>query len=225
MPPSIFAGTPGGGCCGGGYGNGGGGPADRISCRLFAFNDPPSLEILRSLLRDSGRLSNSSSNALRSSGVPRPLPLGVWSVDDACESCLSPLNAPRIVCVVVWRRRRGFMGGTGGVCMPLFRLAPGGRPMVGTLEVEETKVGSEIRVLLTGRLGRTVCPGARWGTTWLAAAAKVGAGGEVGSGVISYRGGVALAEYGGAMGEGLGDVPIMAAGGGGRFCGGGGKSK
>lgn len=112
------------------------------------------------------------------------------------------------------------MGGTAGAwtgdeacSLPLLRFAPGGSPTVGTLDVHETKVGSEIRVLLMGRLARPMWPGARWGTTWLAAAAKVGAGGEVGSGVISCRGGVALAEYG-AMGDGRGeDVPIIAGGG------------
>lgn len=90
------------------------------------------------------------------------------------------------------------MGGTGGVVvvsMPLVRDAPAGRPTVGTLDVQETRVGSEICTLLTVRFWRPVWPGARWGTTtWPAAAAKVGAGGEVGSGEISYRGGVALAE-------------------------------
>lgn len=112
------------------------------------------------------------------------------------------------------------MGGTAGACtgdgacsLPLLRFAPGGSPTVGTLEVLETKVGSEIRVLLTARLVRPVWPGARWGMTWLAAAANVGAGGEFGSGEISCRGGVALAEYG-AMGDGRGEeAPIIAGGG------------
>lgn len=119
------------------------------------------------------------------------------------------------------------MGGTGGVSMPLLRLAPGGRPIVGTLDVHESRVGSEICSLLIGRFCRPVCPGARWGTTWLAAAAKVGAGGDEGEGVRS-RGGVALAEYG-AIGEGRGAFPIMAGLGpgmrGGWCCGGGGRSK
>lgn len=92
--------------------------------------------------------------------------------------------------------------------MPLLRLAPGGSPIVGTLDVHESRVGSEICSLLIGRFCRPVCPGARWGTTWLAAAAKVGAGGDDGEGLRS-RGGVVLAEYG-AMGDGLGAFPIIA---------------
>lgn len=104
--------------------------------------------------------------------------------------------------------------------MPLLRLAPGGSPTVGTLEVHDTSVGSEMSVLFTGRFEGPVWPGARCGTTWLAAAAKVGAGGDVGSGEISYSGGVALAEYG-AIGDGRGDVPIA----GGGPVGGGMRSK
>lgn len=92
--------------------------------------------------------------------------------------------------------------------MPLLRLAPGGRPTSGTLDVEETKVGSEILVLSIVFLCRLALPGALCGTVWFPAALIVMAGAGDGSGEISYKGGVALAEYGGAMGDGLGETPI-----------------
>lgn len=74
----------------------------------------------------------------------------------------SPLIAPRIVCVVVVRLRRGFIGGMGGVLgMPLLRLAPGGNETMGTLEVLDTNMGSEICALDTCLFGRPLPPGTR----------------------------------------------------------------
>lgn len=84
----------------------------------------------------------------------------------ATVSCLSErLKAPRMVWVVVPRRRRGLIGGTGMLGMvgenwdfsgegslPFERDAPGGRPTVLTEEVEERRVGSEMRFLFTERL-------------------------------------------------------------------------
>ena len=51
--------------------------------------------------------------------------------------------------MVVCRLLLGFIGGIGGVGAPLARLAPAGNPMVGTFDVVETKVGSDIWDLST----------------------------------------------------------------------------
>lgn len=197
MPPSIGI----RGWCGVGAGDA---LAD-IVCRTLTaeFMSPPSLEILRRRLRgrDRDRDRSSSSNVLCSSGSP-------WSgcgTGMGLESCESCLKAPRMVWVVVCRRRRGFIGGRGGVSMPLLRLAPGGRPTVGTFDVQEMKVGSEILVLSMERFWRVVCPVARWGrdcACWIAAAVAAE------SPAMSYNGGVALAEKGGAAGDGRG-APIL----------------
>lgn len=158
MPPSIGIR---GWCC-----VGAGDALVDIVCRALPaeFMSPPSLEILRKRLRgrDRDRDRSSSTNVLCSSGSS-------WSGFEtgmgleSCESCLSFLKAPRMVWVVVCRRRRGFIGGRGGVSMPLLRLAPGGRPTVGTFDVQEMNVGSEILVLSIERFWRPVCTAARWG--------------------------------------------------------------
>jgi hypothetical protein len=97
------------------------------------------------------------------------------------------------------------MGGRGGVSMPLLRLAPAGSPTVGTLEVQEMKVGSEIRALSIRRFWRAPCPAACWGKV-CACCGRAGVAEE--SPLISWRGGVAFAEKGGAAGDGRGANPI-----------------
>lgn len=83
------------------------------------------------------------------------------------------------------------MGGRGGAD-PGDWLAPGGRPTRGTFEVDETKVGSEICFLFTGRLRREPDPGPRWGIVEALLAAEAREVDEA-SGATSFRGGVALA--------------------------------
>lgn len=146
IPPSIgvFCGY-----CGCGTGGDG---SFIASCRAIAFICPPSLELFRSRLRGFCALSTPSESDRCSSVI-----VG-W-----CISGLSPFNAPISVCAVVCRRLRGFIGGTGGAPMPLFALAPGGSPKVGTLDVHETNVGSDILYLLIGLLCGPTCPGARCG--------------------------------------------------------------
>lgn len=99
-----------------------------------------------------------------------------------------------MVCVAVWRRRRGFIGGTGGVSIPLVRLAPGGKLTVGTLYVEETRVGSEICILLTIRFWRPELPAARCEMTFEPDWKDAGVEAAELSDDISYSGGVVLAE-------------------------------
>lgn len=94
--------------------------------------------------------------------------------------------------------------------MPLLKLAPAGSPTVGTLDVQDMKVGSEILSLSMGRFWRPEWPAARWGRGWVCCGREaVDVAGE--SPFISNRGGVALAEKGGAAGEGRG-APIMGEG-------------
>jgi hypothetical protein len=83
--------------------------------------------------------------------------------EETRDSDLSLLNAFRMVCVAVPRRRRGFMGGKGGAVLGEDWADPGGRPMRGTFDVDETKVGSEICFLLTVRLRREPLPVPRSG--------------------------------------------------------------
>lgn len=64
---------------------------------------------------------------------------------------------------VAVRLRRGFIGGTGGISMPFVRLAPAGRSTMGTLDVVDTNVGSEICDLSTWRFGRLLLVGLRCG--------------------------------------------------------------
>ena len=98
-----------------------------------------------------------------------------------------------MVWVVVWRRRRGFIGGTGGASAPLLSAAPGGSPTVGTFDVVDTNVGSDICNLLTGRFWRMVWPGARCGIPLLEGGLLENGARDF-SGGSSYSGGVALAE-------------------------------
>lgn len=92
--------------------------------------------------------------------------------------------------------------------MPLLRLAPGGSETIGTLDVLDTNVGSEICDLDTCLFGRPLLPAARWGRpdTVFDESERLRSMGE--SLPSSSRGGVALAEYGG---EERGDVPMLLA--------------
>jgi hypothetical protein len=100
-------------------------------------------------------------------------------------------KAPRIVWVP--RRRRGFIGGRGGAPFG-GETPPGGRPTVGTFDVDETKVGSEISFLLIGRFWSMAWPGARWGRALALLAAAAARVVEDWSEGTSFSGGVALAE-------------------------------
>jgi len=118
------------------------------SCLARAFRFPPSLELLRNLCLNFGRCSFSSAEKLlRSSRGVRALDIAGTGGAECSDLSLRP-NAPSIDCVVVTRFLRGLIGGTGGggpsLAIPLLRLAPGGRLIVVTLEVEETNVGSEM---------------------------------------------------------------------------------
>jgi hypothetical protein len=60
------------------------------------------------------------------------------------------------------RLRRGFMGGTaGGISTPFGRLAAACRSTIGTLDVVDTNVGSEICHLSTCLFGRLLLVGLR----------------------------------------------------------------
>lgn len=155
------------------------------SWRARAFRLPPSLEVLRRRFRERGRFSSSGKTLCSSSA------LGAGD-ETREESVLSILNAPKMVWVAVPRRRRGFIGGTGGALTGEGSADPGGRPTRGTLAVDERKVGSEISLLFTGRLVRDADPKARWEFCEpLDEEARDVDEPSVG---ISFSGGVALAE-------------------------------
>lgn len=93
------------------------------------------------------------------------------------------------------RLRRGFMGGTaGGMSMAFVMLAAAAKSTMGTLDVLDTNVGSEICDLSTCLLGRLLLVGLRCGMLLLLY-------GEPGCNMYGIwpdsgpsRGGVALAE-------------------------------
>ena len=109
--------------------------------------------------------------------------------------------------MAVPRRRRGFIGGTGGAPLGEGSADPGGRPTRGTFDVDETNVGSDICFLFTGRFRREPCPRPRWGICGPLdeEARDVD---ELSDG-ISFSGGVALAEYAGAAGGARGEAPMI----------------
>lgn len=157
MPPST-------GTLGGGY--------DGTAGAGLATRSPASRDFLRRRLRDRGRFS-SSGKTLCSSVM-----LGAGD-----ETRDSGRKADRMVWVP--RRRRGFIGGNGGV-------VPAGIPTVGTFDVQDTKVGSEISFLLMGRFCSMLWPDARGGGAWAPPTTEAGL--ADGDGGISFNGGVALAE-------------------------------
>lgn len=121
--------------------------------RAFAFKLPPSLEILRNLVRGLELDSLSSAeNVLSSSLCSWRMLIG------SGEGGSTFSDLPRACKRVCVRFRRGLRGGTGGggpgftEFMPLARLAPGGRFTVSTDDVLNMNIGSEISCLLIERL-------------------------------------------------------------------------